>query len=89
MSDPKPPFWLVWNRRGRSPVYEHESYESARREAERLAKANPGNAFYVLAPAARGGFDRENMCWSHYHPTEIDVVDDFNGDHSPFAAGVE
>jgi hypothetical protein len=81
--DVAPPFWLVWNRRGRKPVFEHDSYVSARREAERLSRANPGEAFYVLAPVARGGFDRSNICWSHYEQTGIGTIDDFNGEHAP------
>lgn len=51
MSIPKPtPFWLVWNENGRAPCYKHETSGSASREAERLAAANPGQTFVVLAP---------------------------------------
>ena len=82
-ADPRPPFWLVWNRRGRKPVYEHESYFSARAEAERLAKANPGEAFYVLAPVCRGGSDRHNLVWSHYKRTGICMIDEEHGEHGP------
>lgn len=88
-ADPIPPFWLVWNPSGRSPVYEHPSYESARHEAERLARGNAGNRFYVLAPCARGGYDPATIIWSHYQPTGCDTVDEFEGEHSPHAAGVE
>jgi len=83
ISDPSPPFWLVWRRHSRTPVFEHPSYHSARTEAERLARANPGSAFYVLAPAARGGFDTSNMVWSHYVSRGDDTEDDFNGVHAP------
>lgn len=41
-------FWMVWNPVGRAPVYRHESRASAEREAERLAKLNPTNEFYIL-----------------------------------------
>ncbi|ASY44999.1 hypothetical protein CJD35_11515 [Sphingobium xenophagum] len=82
-NDAAPPFWLVWCRRGRQPVYEHESYHSARAEAERLSRCNPGEAFYVLAPVARGGFDRFNLCWSHYAQIGNDTHDDFHGEHAP------
>lgn len=82
-ANPRPPFWLVWNRHGRRPVYEHESYHSARAEAERLAKANPGSAFYVLAPCCRGGSDRYHLIWSHYARSGCDTVDEFEGEHGP------
>jgi hypothetical protein len=82
-ADPAPPFWLVWRRYGRTPVFEHESYYRARVEAERLAKANPGCAFYVLAPACRGGSDRHNLVWSHYRAVGHDTVDEAAGEHGP------
>lgn len=41
-------FWLVWNERGSVPVYKHPTEQSARNEAERLAKFNSGK-FHVLA----------------------------------------
>lgn len=41
-------FWMVWNPVGHAPVYRHESRASAEREAERLAKLNPTNEFYIL-----------------------------------------
>lgn len=82
-ADPPPPFWLVWNRNGRKPVYEHASYYSARAEAERLAKAFPGNAFYVLAPVCRGGSDRFSLAWSHYAPTGLSAIDDAGCEHAP------
>jgi len=51
MSISKPtPFWLVWNENGRTPCYKHQTSGSASREAERLAAANPGQTFVVLAP---------------------------------------
>lgn len=81
--DPAPPFWLVWRRHGRTPVFEHESYHQARAEAERLASKCPGSAFYVLAPVARGGPDQSSICWSHYAWTEIGLLDDFGGEHAP------
>ena len=83
--DPAPPFWLVWNRHGRKPVYEHESYYSARAEAERLAQANPGSAFYVLSPACRGGADRDALIWTHYVATGNVDDDDHYGEHGPEA----
>ena len=74
-SEIQPPFWLVWRRGGRAPCYEHESYIGARTEAERLAKANPGQRFYVLSPVARGIQDGDAV-WSHYAPIGIDWIDE-------------
>jgi hypothetical protein len=40
-------FWMVVGD-GNSPKVRHESYQSASKEASRLASANPGTTFYVL-----------------------------------------
>lgn len=45
-------FWLVWNREGFPPRYQHETEAGARAEAERLARANPGKSFCVLTSIA-------------------------------------
>jgi hypothetical protein len=42
------PFWMVWSERGHAPTYKHDSNRSATSEAERLARTNPGERFYVL-----------------------------------------
>lgn len=42
-------FWMVWNPNGSMPRHQHFSEGDANREAERLAKANRGQTFYVLA----------------------------------------
>lgn len=78
-ADHKPPFWLVWKRGGRTPVYEHDSYLSARREAERLSRLNPGSAIYVMAPCARG-FTGDQIFWSHCSPSGTPFDED---DHAP------
>lgn len=41
-------FWMVWSPQGNTPTYKHATYESARDEAIRLARVNPGKRFYVL-----------------------------------------
>lgn len=41
-------FWMVWSPEGRSPTHKHELQSLAAKEAERLARMNPGNTFYVL-----------------------------------------
>jgi|HubBroStandDraft_2_1064218.scaffolds.fasta_scaffold14614_3 hypothetical protein len=48
-------FWLVWSPTGaRAPRFRHPSEQSATTEAERLARAHPGQLFVVLeAIAAR------------------------------------
>lgn len=41
-------FWLVWNVGGGAPTHKHDTEQSAIYEAERLARANPGQQFAVL-----------------------------------------
>lgn len=42
-------FWLVWSPAGRTPPkYRHETKAKAQIEAERLARVNPGQSFYVV-----------------------------------------
>ena len=40
-------FYLVWKSGGDAPSRRHELIESAREEAKRLAKDNPGIEFFV------------------------------------------
>ena len=42
--------FLVWNPNANFPRYRHYSRDSAIREARRLADANPGEQFFVMAP---------------------------------------
>lgn len=42
------PYWVVWNPTGGPPRVRHYTHTSALQEAERLAKANPGQEFVVL-----------------------------------------
>jgi len=45
-------FWVVWNPRAGVPTVRHDSEHSARAEAERLARCNPGHSFHVLQAIA-------------------------------------
>lgn len=48
------PFWIVWGGdRNGIPVVRHESVESARLEAERLARSNRGAEFYILSSVGK------------------------------------
>lgn len=42
-------FWMVHGIGQRSPTFRHETHESAKAEAERLAQQCPGTVFVVLA----------------------------------------
>jgi len=44
----KKEIYVIWNPKGQNPRYKHTSLEDAEKEAERLAKANPNQEFYVL-----------------------------------------
>ena len=43
-------FWMVFNDSlsGRAPTFKHPTLESAKQEAERLSRLNPGIRFWVL-----------------------------------------
>lgn len=41
-------FWMVWNPEGRQPQYKHFTRTEADMEAQRLARVNPEQSFYVL-----------------------------------------
>lgn len=60
MSNPQ--LFLVWRENGPSPRYKHSSFESAKSEASRLALANPGTRFYVLA--AVGNAIKNEVNWT-------------------------
>lgn len=42
-------FWLVWNVGGYAPKRQHWTKEAAQKEAQRLAKENPGLTFAVMS----------------------------------------
>lgn len=50
-------FWMIWSPTGRQPTFRHSSRKAANAEAERLAIANPGSAFFVLK-AVGGAYTR-------------------------------
>jgi hypothetical protein len=39
--------FFVWTKKGRRPRFHHDTHESALKEAQRLAAANPGRKFIV------------------------------------------
>lgn len=39
--------WIVWRVDGYPPTVQHPDYGTAKREAQRLARANPGQTFMV------------------------------------------
>lgn len=41
-------FYYVWNPQGQPPRQEHADKKAAAAEAERLAKLNPGQVFFVI-----------------------------------------
>ncbi len=63
------PFWLVWNPDGNSPRFQHPTEQSARTEAERLARANPGNQFVVLESVA--AYTRTDVATVNLRPDPI------------------
>lgn len=42
------PFFLVWKLGGSAPTFQHDTYEAAVKEAERLAHLNRGQTFVVM-----------------------------------------
>lgn len=42
------PFWMVYGLGQGAPTWKHRSAHEATKEAERLARANPGKTFIVL-----------------------------------------
>lgn len=53
MDSELPPFWLVWTPSGVAPIVKHPSVDAAETEAMRLARRQPGQEFYVLAPCSQ------------------------------------
>lgn len=75
MNEKESKFWLVWRERSSSqsgelssflPQYKHDTEESARTEAERLARKH-GGRFHVLELTAT--VERADMKWSGQEKT--------------------
>ncbi len=47
-----PTFWMVYNPRHSAPRVQHPTHEAAVAEAQRLARLQPDDTFYVLAVSA-------------------------------------
>lgn len=47
----EPLFWCVWAENGAPPTVKHPTFAKAKAEAQRLARAVPGQRFAVLAAA--------------------------------------
>ena len=57
-------FWMVWRKDGNAPTHQHSSLGLAQKEAERLARQNPGATFYVLAA-------KESRCVDNMRRVEL------------------
>ena len=69
MGDQK--YWLVWRFDGRQPTFRHETLESARLEAERLAVENPGLRFDVLE--ALSACRKSSVDWTHLRERDAEL----------------
>lgn len=63
--DSQVPFYLVWSPTGSTPPrYCHGTQDAAEAEADRLARANPGKNFFVVAPlysVVAGAFETKHF----------------------------
>ena len=74
MADNRAHFWLVWCESGGAPTVKHADYDRAKAEAQRLARANPGRRFVVLAAAI--GFEVNDLKAVHYRPEIVNLLDE-------------
>lgn len=64
-------FWLVWRLGGGAPTVKHFDKADAEREAERLAKCNPGETFYVLKTVAAATAEDPPVKWAKLNRVQI------------------
>lgn len=64
-----PPFYLVWNPQRGLPAFQHPTMQEAEEEAKRLARDNPGENFFVLAPMHR--FKKNDLEHEQY---DVDLI---------------
>jgi hypothetical protein len=62
-------FWMVWNPLRSQPTHKHHSFESAKTEAERLARANPNEEFIVLESV--GSCRKNDVSWTNHEIVEL------------------
>ena len=62
------PFWMVWNRDFGVQIYNCDTQQAAQAEAERLAKKQPGDKFYVLQSIGYAVLPVGNV---EFHKTEV------------------
>jgi hypothetical protein len=75
----EPLFWCVWCDGGGSPTVKHREFDTAKREAQRLARMNPGQRFVVLAAALAYQkrdldeirFDQDRPIWADDMDAEV------------------
>lgn len=65
-------FFMVWSPSGRAPTYRHESFESARTEAKRLARLNPEQSFFVLVSVGEA-VCREPVEWTMHRDLHLEI----------------
>ena len=41
-------FFMIWSPQGNMPRVQHQTFEAAKKEAERLANISPDRQFYIL-----------------------------------------
>lgn len=68
----EPLFWCVWRDGGGSPTVKHEYYSRARNEAQRLARANPGERFVVLCAAV--AFQKRDLDEFRFESVDVDRI---------------
>lgn len=56
-------FWMVWREGGTAPTFKHNDMNAAAKEAERLARLNPGETFHVMECIASCAKTDVNWSW--------------------------